>query len=335
MAAGAETSPVTPLGPPATRGRLVVRDRVVEQVARRAAGEVDAVTAGRVGAWESLAGAVSGHAGTRVDVTRAGDRVGLTVHLAVAWPEPLAGAAADARSAVSTAVSRYAGLTVERTDVLVDTAPSRTTTDTDATRNAGAGEADRGLSTAPAARPPVGAPASALPSVLVSLVLVGVGVVGVRDALVTTGAIAGTPWMRTTADAVSGAVPTVAVLLAGVVGVLVGLWFVSTALRPRPRRGLAVDAASDVWVAPRDAARLTTAAVARVGGVTGTRVRASRSVVAVTVTGQTGESDLSTPARDAAAAGLAGLTQPPRIRLRNKAVRSSTPTSTSTSGASS
>lgn len=318
MAVVAESPP--PLAPPAERGRLVVHDRVIERVARRAARDVDNVTRARPGAWRSLTGALGGPGdGTRVDVDRTDDRVALTVHLAVGWPQSIPAAATAARDAVQDAVTRYAGVAVEHTDVLVDVAPSADP------RPAGTHEPSQETLGAPGARPPVLAPRAALPSALLALALVGVGVVAVRDALVWTGALGGTPWLTSTADAVSGATPSPVVLVGGVVAVLLGLWFVVAALRPRPHPFLPVTAGSDVWMRSADVARVARTAASRTGGVSQVATSTSRRSVTVAVTGRTGTSDLEGPVRTHVEAALAPLAAPPRVRVRMKAPPASTP----------
>jgi len=296
----------------------MVRDRVVERVARRAARDVDTVSRGHTGAWRSLAAPLTGTGdGTRVDVDRHDERVGLTVHLAVTWPESLPGATAAARDAVHDAVTRFAGLDVERTDVLVDIAPSAPSRADDPASTAPGHSA--AASSAPAARPPVLAPRAVVPSALLALGLVGLGVVGVRDALVSSGVLSGTPWAVSVADAVSGATPSAVVLVAGVLVALLGLWFVMAAVRPRPKPFLEVTAGSDVWIRPRDVARLVRGAAARVGGVGGVRTSVSRRKVQVTVTDRTGSAELEAPVREAVEAAMAGLARPPRVTVRMKA----------------
>ncbi|MEO7061374.1 MAG: Asp23/Gls24 family envelope stress response protein [Lapillicoccus sp.] len=100
-------------------GRLVIRDRVVEQIARRSARDVAGVATAQTGTWGSLTRQQT----PRVDVTRVGDRVRLVVHVAVTWPESLTLVAAQVRSTVTDRVREGTDLVVERVDVRVDAAP--------------------------------------------------------------------------------------------------------------------------------------------------------------------------------------------------------------------
>lgn len=173
----------------------------------------------------------------------------------------------------------------------------------------------------PPASPPVAAPAAAATGIIVALVLLGLGVVGIRDALAAAGALKGALWTVTAAEAVSGSKPTVWVLVGAVVAVLLGLWFVVSALRPRSSVGLRVSATSSVWIAPRDAARLSLGSATQVPGVTGATASASRRRLVITTTGEATGVDLESAVREAATTALAGLEDAPSVRVRAKAPR--------------
>lgn len=101
------------LAPAAERGHLDVRPRVVEKVARRAAGEVDGVvpsTAGRLGRTHLPDVSSSVH----------GRRTRLDVAVALRWGLPAADVAARVRDHVTTRVQQLTGLTVAGVDVSVD-----------------------------------------------------------------------------------------------------------------------------------------------------------------------------------------------------------------------
>lgn len=101
------------LAPPAQRGHLEVRPRVVDRVGRRAATEVDGVvrgTTGRLGRHD-LPSVTS-----RVEA----GRVRLDVDVAVAWGRPLAAVAAAVQRTVADRVEELTGLQVDVVDVTVD-----------------------------------------------------------------------------------------------------------------------------------------------------------------------------------------------------------------------
>ncbi|MEO7061373.1 MAG: DUF6286 domain-containing protein [Lapillicoccus sp.] len=173
---------------------------------------------------------------------------------------------------------------------------------------------------APAAAPaPVAAPAAAIPAILVALALLGLGVVGVRDALAAAGALTGPLWTVSAAGAISGSTPTLWVLVGGIVAVLLGVWAIVRAVRPRAVRGLRIDARSSVWMTPRDAARLSLAAATRVPGVTGATATANRRRLVVTATGEQAGADLGAAVGAAAESALSGLEHAPRVRVRTRA----------------
>lgn len=70
----------------------------------------------------------------------------------------------------------------------------------------------------------------------------------------------------------------------GILMVLVGMWFILSALRPRPRRHVQVASpTSSIWVRPVDIARKSTAAVRSELGQTSITSRASRRKLTVNV----------------------------------------------------
>lgn len=103
-----------PTTDPGQRGRLVVKDRVVERIAEQAATE----TAGVVHHASGLA-KVTGRDLPRTDVTIAGTHVRAHVEIAVAFPQSLPAVAAAVRDHVTAQLTTLAGLTVGAVDVSV------------------------------------------------------------------------------------------------------------------------------------------------------------------------------------------------------------------------
>jgi uncharacterized alkaline shock family protein YloU len=110
----AETLPptATPVAEPGERGTLVIRERVVERIAERAALGVDGVVR-----RPSTLGRVTGRDLPRAEATVAGDRTRVRVEIAVAWPAPLAATAATVRDRVHDLVASCTGCTVDAVDV--------------------------------------------------------------------------------------------------------------------------------------------------------------------------------------------------------------------------
>lgn len=98
--------------PGATPGRLVIADRVVERVATYAAAEVDGVAS--IGS--ALERAV-GRAYPKADAHIAGDRVRLSIDVAVVWPASLPQVATAVRQHVHDQITALVGLHVDAVDV--------------------------------------------------------------------------------------------------------------------------------------------------------------------------------------------------------------------------
>ena len=96
------------------RGRLVVADRVVERISVIAAREVPGV----VSTGSALGGAL-GRRYPRAEADVAGQRANVHLHLAVAWPTPLATTAQGVRDRVRTQVHDLAAIEVDAVDVTI------------------------------------------------------------------------------------------------------------------------------------------------------------------------------------------------------------------------
>jgi hypothetical protein len=134
----------------------------------------------------------------------------------------------------------------------------------------------------PAAKSPAGTGASPLVAQLIALALVSLGVVAVQHLLVQLGTVSGDSWAAgvvTAADGLDGRTP--AVLAASVVALVVAVLLLPVALKPRPRRMLALRASSGVHLRRQDLKRLLEAAIDGTDGVSGTDVAVGRRRVKV------------------------------------------------------
>jgi len=166
-------------------------------------------------------------------------------------------------------------------------------------------------------RTPMATPGAVPIAVLLALVLLVVGVVGARDGLVAAGALRGSSWTVAAARAIDGAAAQVWMVPVGVVLVLVGLWWLLVAIKPRRRTELEVDADVAVWLRPADAARLATFTADDVPGVLRASSTASRR--AITITADTTAHDTTEVTQlisEAVASRLANLRRMPRIAVR-------------------
>ncbi|MHA3021339.1 DUF6286 domain-containing protein [Mycobacterium sp. BMJ-28] len=154
--------------------------------------------------------------------------------------------------------------------------------------------------------------------VALALISLVAGVVALREAGVVLGWVAGTPWIGTAVNAIHGVHSQWWMMPAGAGVLAIGAWLVFSALRPRRKTAVAVDATGSVWMRPRDVARLASHAAASVPGVEVLRSEATRRKVTLYV-GLVGvESDAGTKGSIAAAVGSATeiLSPPPRIAVR-------------------
>lgn len=167
----------------------------------------------------------------------------------------------------------------------------------------------------PAAKAPVGPGLITGLGLLWSLVLIGVGVVGVQAALVAAGWLDGTSWLTWILEQLDGLTPSVWMVPVGIVLVLLGLWLLLMALRPRPAKDMTLDASTGVFLKPADVARLAAASADQVDGVQDVRASASRGGVALRVVG-TGSSAVAGDVERAVADRLSAFDPPVRVSVR-------------------
>lgn len=182
--------------------------------------------------------------------------------------------------------------------------------DTTAPKTAG----DRPL---PGAKTPVGIGQVAVVGVLWPLILIGIGVVAVRDALVHGDLLGGDPWSRQALEALDGRSAPGWLVLVAVVCLLLAGWLIYVALNPRPHKGAALQASSGVFLTTTSLRRLATAAAKDVDGVDTATANATLSrvsVVAVTTPDQIDA--VKAGVHDAVTERLSALAKPPRVRVR-------------------
>lgn len=168
-----------------------------------------------------------------------------------------------------------------------------------------------------AAKTPVGPGTISALGLLWSALLLGVGVVGVQAALVAAGVLNGTAWLTWVIQQVDGLAPAGWMLPVGVVLVLLGLWLLLTALRPRPRTAVALTAATGVFLKPRDLSRLAVAAADQVDGVQDAKATASRSKVSMQIV-STGGGNVADEVRAAVTERLEALEKPVKVTVRTQ-----------------
>jgi len=85
------------------------------------------------------------------------------------------------------------------------------------------------------------------------------------------------------ARAVNGLLPAAWMVPVGAVLVLLGLWLLLTALRPRPRSAISVTSVTGVFLRQQDVSRLAQTAAEQVEGVLAARTRTTRRTLHVHV----------------------------------------------------
>ena len=133
-----------------------------------------------------------------------------------------------------------------------------------------------------AARTPVGVGSAPLVALVVALLLIALGVVAVRDALVEAGALGGTSWTQGAIDWVDGTEPTAGVVAASLAVIVLGLLLLVPVFWRRPRKAVALDSRTGVFLRTPDLAKIARATTRDIDGVTDVRARASRRKIVVT-----------------------------------------------------
>lgn len=165
-----------------------------------------------------------------------------------------------------------------------------------------------------AAKTPVGPGAISAVGLVLALLLSLSGAVAIRDALVTAGVIHGSPWVEQAGRAVNGLRPAAWMVPVGAALVLLGLWLVVTALRPRPRSATSVTSTTGVFLRPKDVSRLAQSAAEQVDGVLAAKTRVTRRTLHVQVR-STGSPQVPEQVRSAVSERLTPLDSPPIVKV--------------------
>ena len=168
-----------------------------------------------------------------------------------------------------------------------------------------------------APKAPVSAGSITAVGVVLAMLVVALGVVGLHDALLAADAVGGSSWSAATVSAVDGTRRGLWLVPVGALAVLVGLWLLLTALRPRPRTAIALRADTGVVLRPRDVAKLARTMASEVDGVTSASATARRRRVAVAVVA-TSSDGIREAVAAAVAARFAALSTTPSVRVSVK-----------------
>jgi len=168
-----------------------------------------------------------------------------------------------------------------------------------------------------AGRTPTATPAAAPWAVLLALVVLALGVVGIRDALVAAGAFGGSSWTKNTANAIDGLTARTWMIPAGIGLAVLGLWWLLAALKPRKRTEISLSGTPGAWMRPGDLARLVQPTVENVEGVVSASTSATRRTVTVKATTTARDStEVRTAVTEAVGDRLSALRRAPRVKVK-------------------
>ena len=192
--------------------------------------------------------------------------------------------------------------------------------DVNTDKSSGDTESVHNTSLTPArAKEPLALPAAGFTGPLVALLLLAAGAVGIRDGAVGAGWIDGTPWTETAAQWVDGLAFAGWMIPIAIVSIVLGLFLLVAALKPRRRTALEVAAQTSVYIEPSGVARIAADAARSVDGVLDARASATRRSVTVRadITGDE-RSELEKAIADQVGIALEPLTAAPKTKVRTR-----------------
>lgn len=167
-----------------------------------------------------------------------------------------------------------------------------------------------------AAKQPAGMGPAAWVGIVVAVVVLAIGVFGVVEFLIGAGVIGGGSWVKSAATSINGTRPARWLIPAGIVLVALGLWLLVAALRPRPRRMVALQSDTGVFMRPADTARVARSAASRVDGVADAHASANRRSVTIRAEAiNTDTGAVKAAIEQAVNDRLRVLVSPPKIRV--------------------
>ncbi|MDX6283119.1 MAG: hypothetical protein QOH03_4190 [Kribbellaceae bacterium] len=166
-----------------------------------------------------------------------------------------------------------------------------------------------------AAKRPVRTPAAVPVGIIGAIALGLLGAAAIRDALQALDVVKGDSWSGSLADRVKLIEPAEWMVPAGIAAVLIGLWFLVAALKPRRTTQWQIGDSS-VWIRPKDAARLAAGTASEHGSVLSATTSARRRRITVDAVTTTDAAQVGEELEAAITSRLAALSRPPRIRTR-------------------
>lgn len=168
------------------------------------------------------------------------------------------------------------------------------------------------------AKTPVGPGRISVVGVVLALELTVLGLVGVRDALISGNVLTGQSWLEGGVDAMDGMQPQWWLVPAGAVMLLLGLWLLLVALRPRRSTAVALRSETGVFLRPGDVQRLASRAAEDVDGVLSSNVSVTRRAARMSVSVTGNDPSISEQVREIVEDRLAGIDPPPRVKVTSR-----------------
>jgi len=168
-----------------------------------------------------------------------------------------------------------------------------------------------------AAKPSVSTGLLPLLGTVLAIGVIALGVVGVREGLVHSGAVSGELWFDRSATYLDDKRPESWFYPVGALVVLVGVGLVLMALRPRSRKEVPLKANTGIFISKGSVQRLAESAASNVDGIDTVTASASSSRVTVDATTVTTDhADTRSRVESAVSHALSALEKPPTIRVR-------------------
>ncbi len=160
-------------------------------------------------------------------------------------------------------------------------------------------------------------PGAMIVGVFLGLALIGLAAVTMRDLLIHVGWIGSDEWLAAAAQWIQNLSWSAWMWPAAVVSVVVGLWLLVLAVRPRRRTHIGVADFDVVWTRPGDVARRVSAAVSSLPGVEHATTVVGRRKVKVAVITDSDDVDLAS-VEHAVDGVLSGIDRPLRAKISLK-----------------
>lgn len=176
-----------------------------------------------------------------------------------------------------------------------------------------------------AAKAPVGVGATPLVATLAALLIIALGVVGVQEALMRSGAITSTSWTYKVLTTLDGLEARWWMFVVFALMALVGLFLMLLVFRRRPRKSLSIAAETGVYLRTKSLARIVEDQVEGAAGLSNVEVVASSSrlrIDATTLQPKDNNLAVADGIRERIAPTLEALSSSPKVKInvRNETI---------------